>query len=998
MASLARSQAPTTSLRSLIPPQGEWDPRSSSSSYTNFRDRLVNWELFYRNRHISRMVRDWWYYLGRQWIQQDHSRFQQVAQGFVWRDIRRLQAAGAARPRPVTNKIAVQVDNEVARLSRKEFFPEIWTDSQDPAVLTGARTAKQVLEYKLQQLSWGELRDYANLCQAVQGLSVMRIGWDISLSETFRAGAPGALRCSACGAGLASSRAEERLLEGRQGSLKNLDSLRSYSEPRMEYADGVGEYEAELLPMVGFSHCPSCDERGTLRAWEDLDDDEEGLLSEDVLGRPLGVTIPRGNPSIDVCHGSELFPFNGGLGADLHWRRPRVLCRVVAREIEWLEDRYPEFCSQFRPQAPEEIMRVHPILGESDYLTRYNPGADFGVYDNHMLTYEFAVEPYVEAQGEGEGEGEEAREARGEAYYPNRGAYIFMAGDLCLEHGDLEVGYKDHRGRETRCRRVDFPASRHRRRPGEYWANSLVDDMVSPQNRLNHRDSQLIQGLDNFASPQLLAHRQAHLTGPEWLTPGGGRVLYFDLYPGQPQASKPEILQAGSFPSDVWREREANSADIQELGGGADVELGNIPKGLKTTSGLVVSGDNAGQRRQPRERSQKEQYTQVFRQLLHMLCAFREEKETYEVDAPGASMAKVQSFRGADLMGQYNVRITTQAGIEKDIYTREAAAEAKQEGLYDLSDPVARRRYLETRGLPEINETFKRQFDRAQKAAGGFLDKAILPAVDAYIQAPRVWYQILGEVWLSDELAEIQRETGWDDVVAPKIARWQAELDDLVLKDAAARKTYVGMTPEQAQGMYQQALQDQQASLEATKLAQQTAAQAGQPPPVLPPPPPLPPEPVFLPPAYEQRVWVVWQKLLGTQEPWDAEELVPPEQDPEDQDPGAAQAVEPGGVSPLISLGRLMRYRACVEAYRLYAEERDGKRMMGLPQVPMPGGDPLTQLSAQMAGGAGPGAGAGGGEAGRQTNTPTLPEPPPVLPGPAANAAAGGTVPQSVQV
>ncbi len=976
-----RSHDPHPSaLRALIPSISQWDPESplALSAYTNFRDRLVNWNFLYRNRHVSRMVRNWWYYLGRQWIQQDHARLAASAQGFVWRDIRRLQGAGgASRPRPTTNKIAVQVDNEVARLSRKEFVPAIWTDSQDPTVLTGARTAKQVLDYKLQRMNWEAHRDYSNLCHAVQGISTFRLAWDISLTNTFQTGAPGAHRCRECQKGLQSRTAPAALVQGR--GLRNADSIRSFTIAETEQDAEVGEFEVGEREVAEFQDCPSCDARGSLEPWEEIDEENLGTL--DVLGRPLAMTIPRGDPSLEVCHGSELFPYNGGLCDPF---RPRVLARVVPREIEYLEERYPEFCDQFYPEDPQELMRVHPILGESDYVTRYTPGSDFGIFDHHMMTYEIVVEPYME-RAEG------AEEAGG--YFPNHGAYIFMAGDVAVEHSALEVPYEDYKGRTRTVRRAAFPTARHRMRPGEFFANSLVDDMVSPQNRLNHRDSQIIQGLDHFASPQLLAHRDAHLTGPEWFASGGARVLYFDLYPGQPQASKPEILQAGSFPGDVWREREANSTDLQEIGGGADVELGNIPKGLKTTSGLVVSGDNAGQRRQPRERGQKRQYQETFRLLLEMLAAFRTEEETYEVDAPGASMAKVHAFRGADLCGQVNVRITTEAGIEKDIYTREAAAEAKDEGVYDLTDPVARRRYLELRGLPEINETFKRQFDRAQKAAGGFLDKAILPAVDAYIQAPRVWYAILGEVWLSDELAEIQREAGWDDVVAPKIAGWEKDLNEAVIKDTMARKTYAGMTPEAAQAMYQQALEDQQISLNANREAQRAAAAAGQPPPILPPPPPLPPEPVFLPPAYEQRIWTIWQKLLGTMEEWDDEELVPAPDD-QDPDPTKTQAVQPSGVSPQITLGRLMRYRACIEAYRLYAEERDGKKLMGLPQIPMPGGDPMAGLAAAAA--AGPGGGSAGGA--RQTNTPSLPEPPPVLPGPAANAAAGGTVPQSAQV
>lgn len=903
--------------RRLIPPPLD----CSKTQLLDFRDRVVNRDSVYRNRHMARMARNLWYFLGRQWIELERQIINQGVRGYTFRN---TDTREGGRKRPTMNFIAPQVENEIARLGKKEFRPTIFTGSSDPRTEAAARIGRDVLQYKWNNLHWPELRELSNLMFVVCGTTFLRTGWDTTASDMVAVGAPNAVQCPTCQLTLASPSVDASEVQMR------------YNTQAWNHTETLGDGETES--QVSVNACPRCESPTPMNPYPVSEQEAAG--AQDYLMRPMGLWTPRGDVTLDIPTPFEMFPGNGGL--DTQPWNCRVFGRSIPRDLEWIYERHPDCFDhdELQPQDPAELMRAHPLLGEWEYMGRYNSSLDRGIYDNHVLWTEIVVQPYLERQPDG-------------MLAMNDGRYLSFAGDYPLENSALMVPYQDHKGGTKKVARVKFSGARFRNRLGELWGHSMVDDMISPQNRINKRDAMVDEVLDLSGAPNMLIPESMEVEGAEWNASwGSGRWLRYTPDPALPNV-RPETLQGSSPAAEVFMDRDRMVADLNTLGGGTETEMGNVPQGVRTTSALVIAGENASQKRQPRERALGNMYEEAASHTLELLYGLRTEAETYEVDAQGASMTMVRQFRGADLCAQYDVRIPMEAGVDKGLYTREAAAEAlTQDRVYDVSQPLARRKYLELRGLPEINDSLNVQIDRARKAGTSFLDYGTIPVVDPTIQDCRIFYDVLGEVWQNDDVTNLATTEGWPEVLE-LIAGWDKKLANLAAQDAAARAfpAYQGLekNPQQAQMVYQQLSDMQMQQVEQQKQQAVMAAQAGPeagmvaPQPVA--PAPIPP-PVFLPQAYEQRVFFLWAEMMQVQ---NAQWVLPPVQpgmEPRTQD----QEVAPD-LASYISLEHLIRFRATIEAYRLLSEEKMGLTQMGAPIAGAPGSPRPQGPSAALAGG-----------------------------------------------
>lgn len=867
-----------------LPPQG-----APGTEIRDYRDRIFNRYAAYRNQHMERMALALLYQLSRQWVEPDYEVLIDSVRGFVFRDTR--QTSQIQMPRPVTNYIAPAVEVELASLGKRELTPKVLTTSNDPRLEAAAKVAQDVLDYRLKTLGWPAIRELATFLTVVTGTSCIKSYWDETYSDLTMIGAPGAVSCQQCGGTLASRNIPTGLVDQvpmHREMLKPGDSEQNPQDPGVDLA-----------------YCPTCQVPSSLSP---IDLGPEEAAGTDMFGRSLGMLVPKGNTALEVVSPFDLYPENSGVGVTPD--TCKIWGQATVRSLDYFEERYPERFEEIEPEDPQELMRTHPILGEWSLIGRYDYSLDSGIYDCHQMEYSIHALP---------------------SYRFPDGRSIVMAGDVLLEDGPLlrkltipAEPNKPGPPKTISVPRVLYGAARFKVRHGEFWGHGLTDDLISIQNRLNGLDAQVIEARERMGSPNLIVGDDMDLTGPEWNEEYGcGKIFRYQISPLNPNA-RPETFGSILMPEGVYEERDRAIQDMKQVAGPQDVEIGEAPRNISTTSGLQLLGEAAERRRAPRERALVNMFEKVWSHQLQMLWVLRTEEDDYEAQNDEGSWDRKQ-FKGQTICGQYKVEVEKQAYIDKSLYQREGVREAQADQLYRLDSQLAIKKILEYRGLPtDVNEDLNRQVDIGKRQYIDFVDMGVMPTIDTDIDDFWIRFQVLGTMLLTDEGQRIEREAMWP-LVTKLIAGWEDELNHMQMMDAQAVAFYGGRPdPAQAQQMYQQAQANFKVQ-EAQVGQQMQAAEAAGQPAMAPPPLTPPPPPVFLPPAFEDQIFMLWTNMIMRNA-----------QAPE------AQQLQMAATDPAISqkVQSFMKFKSVVSAYKRYHMKQQTQMMGGMPGVAAPGGTP----------------------------------------------------------
>lgn len=838
---------------------------TEDSFLLDYKDRYFNFWNVYRCRHMERMAQALWYQLSRQWVELDNEILVDGVRGYFFRD---LQASSQAEmPRPVTNYIAPSVETELASLGKRQLTPTVLTTSRDPRIQAAAKVAKEILQDRMRKLGWDEIRDLSIFLTVVTGTGCIKSYWDETYADLTPVGSPYAASCPTCGTVLSSTKVSKSLLETTP--VKNSELIRDVPP------ESMGEEEA-----VELNHCPTCDDPIPLQKY-DVGEDEVNSQASDFFGRPLGLLVPKGNTAMEAVSPFELFPQNSGIG--ITPETCKIWGQASTRSMDWIEERYPDFVHEVQPDDPYELMRSHPLLGEWSLLGHYHPSYDSGIFDDHAKVFELHHEKTFR--------------------FPE-GATLVIAGGKVLEFGPL---YKTVGG--IAVPKVAYAGARFKPRHGEFWGHSLVDDLISVQNRINGMDAQVIDARERMGSPNMAIPDDMEVNGPEFFSEwGGGKWLRYRLSALNPNA-KPEVLEGRAMNQEVWRERDQAIADIKHVAGPQDIEQGEAPRNISTTSGLQLLGEQAERRRAPRERSLIMMYEKIWSHQLRLIWAYRSEKDEYDVETPEGEWETKQYDRNA-VQGQNKVIIEKQAYVDKSLYQREGTREAQADLLYDVTTQAAKKKILELRGLPtDVNEDLNRQVDLGKQQWVDFVEEGIIPIIDETIDAHRIRYQELATFLLSDEGKRLEKAVGWPEVSRILGSKWKDELMNMEMMDQAAFQFYgsrmgdpAAQQEQFAQGQIQ--YQEQQA---ANQELEQQAGEAGVGVPITPAQPP--PPPMFLPAAKQDKVLMVWMQMLQM----------------------AGMEISP-------ELQVFLQFSAAVDAYKLLAEEQEMAMMVGMMSpAPAPG-------------------------------------------------------------
>lgn len=853
----------------------------NESALLDFRDRLIDKLQSYRNRHMQRVTRNYWYLLGRQHIASDNRMTVDGTRAYVFRD---LPSSGQRKggypglPRPVSNYLAPAVEVEMAAQTKRQWTAKVRPDSDDPAVIAAAKVAQDVLTYDLEQDNWPLTLNRFIHQTIVAGTGLIWSKWDESWNELDCIAPGSAVQCQSCSARYFSNAVDKPTFDNFRGG-----NLAAFQAKPISGSAEVG---------MEFNSCPTCG--GSLNPYE-LHPDE--LYEQDSFGRELGLHVPKGRPRFEnvACH--EFYPDNAGLNTTPENIR-RFAIRKVRSLSQYVEERYPDRIEEIEPDSPYDLMAVHPLLGEWDYLSRYELGMDRNIYDEHVFEDTIIELP---------------------SYRYPEGQLAVVIGDVICEWGPLIAKAQDAKGDSDQVPKHMIFAARYKERPDEFWGEALLDQQISPQNRINRIDMQEMDTMSRLGSPHILVPQDMQIHGPEW-NPGygAGKILHYEMSLMRPEA-KPEVFGGQYYYSAFANARNAAIQDVKQGVGPADIEIGEAPKNIGTTSGLQVLGEQAERRRATRERSILSACEKLWSHRLQLIWCLRTNTEqgNYVPHSGEGSWAKRQYTR-LSIMGQTLVHIEKQAYIDKSIYQAESVREALADQLYTIDSPQAKKRILELRGLPtDVNEDQNRQIDHAERQWSDFMSIKRIPVLDSTLDDPGLHYQILGVCLLRDETKDLEDEVGWPDACV-KLAGWTDRLQTLQGVEEESLAFYGSrLSKEQGAEAYAMAMDSydqQQTGFAQIQERVNQSVQLGGTPPQMPPPPSPPPEPFFLLPYMPSTILQVWQTMLQE------EGFQPPEQ-------GLGEAPSEN------TLEEYLKFRAIYEAYRLMALAAS----VGPPQPASPG-------------------------------------------------------------
>jgi|GEM_PF-2191117 len=886
---------------------------SSDEDVRGWMERHMNIMSHRRRYHTQRAALNLWFYLGRQWIEARA----ELAPGngvYHFREVYRNSVA--AFPRPVTNIISPTVDNEIARLGRKEFVPEAEPGKNQPEWMAAARLATDILKWETGKVLWEQKREDLSFNLLIDAVSILRTWWDENDTEVSLISSGETATCPGCGARFA-SRQVPRAFATVGAPTPNGPMDLMHKETLMDVDPKSGEASAlhpRGIKMVELRNCPFCQEVHELSSYPI---NESEASEKDAFGRQLGMFVPTGESAIEVVSLHEYFPENGGINVEPH--EQTINQQTSIRSLEYIALRYPEFADKLRPEEPRELIRYNPIYSEpllSGYMG-YNLSTGYESYYNHAKLREVIVQPQPHIPG------------------LEQGAVFASVGEQITKK-PLMVEVEGEDGPQ-KIARVKYHFARFKRWPKNFWARTVVDDLVPIQRRLNELDAQMVdireRGKPNMWLPEgTTLYTRDDVQGsftciyydpvdPNW-TPQAG------LYPGQAIAGSPYMT-----------ERDNTLRDAQMVGAPQDIEVGQSPGSVKTTSGLMLLSEEAGQKRGPRERSLTRMFESAFEHVLGMAWGFRKEDATYEIQRDGGVYEK-KSYTGTDLLGTMRVKLTARAGYDQTLYNKEATAEAMQLGIVMPSSPDQVDRILELMRLPkDLNERDHLQVTRAEEAWSDFVHEDSIHTPDPTIEHPVIWYAVLAKRWFSDECIIMQRQAQWDEVI-PQLANWEEFKGQIELQEIAQKPIYGPADPgewgtiyEEGKELVEAATADYQKAAESHSEALQSAPPGAEPM-DLPEPPhkpimeefPPPPDGGFLPEAMHLRIMEVWMRMLPTLRP--AMRAVTGE-----KDSGKRLGVE---AKRLVELQKLMEMRAVIESYRLSVMEQ------GAPMGAPAGGEPAA--------------------------------------------------------
>jgi len=385
----------------------------------------------------------------------------------------------------------------------------------------------------------------------------------------------------------------------------------------------------------------------------------------------------------------NVIPFNVVMdetGENLRDKRWIGIKTLVPRE--WAEDTFNVKVVQESLKAVDYQKRLMKLVGQVSPWKGYGISTSVELEEQELVLFkEMELKPSIK--------------------YPE-GRYIAVCGDtLLLDIDSMPIpAEKD----SWYYSLTDF---HYNRIPGRFWSDAGVNDLISPQNRINEIDQALEMNRKGLGRPRVITPGDI---GLKKLSDGGQGFLVLKYDALMSGGKEPRIESGTPLPQQVLEERAIAKVQIQDSSG----DPKNILRGKTPTS--KASGIMVDILRETAERSHTPDLDRFNRSMSttykkRLLLAKTVMTETRMIKVVGkGEKDNVIPFKGSDLRGNTDVRLELDSGISTTMAgKRELMLQLAQYNVLDMQDPEVRQEYLNKLGLSGFAEKLNVDIDRAER-------------------------------------------------------------------------------------------------------------------------------------------------------------------------------------------------------------------------------------------------------------------------------------------
>lgn len=656
-------------------------------------------------------------------------------------------------PRPVQNEMLPVLQNEVARLLGGGTSFKVRRTQQSTRIDEAASLGEDVLKWQNIQLDWPGIEREFVRDMVVFGIGVLRTGQVTDWQRTITKPEP--LRaCPNCQfMMLEKSLGEDESIDGKPawdivskfgGQGLNFRAAGTEDFRRPEFDPGE---DASPTPRAKLDRCPMCG------AVDLISRPPESGETVDFRGEPVRSNIPLNDVNVATITPYDFFPARRGrLDPD---KRMRTWHRETIVSLDYVA-RYFEKGYRVTPDSDVRQRAMwHPQGLEDGRFAHLIGAGDSTDYEDCCVLRESARDPYFTMKEDGTRQ------------YHDKGRWIISAGNEVLIDEDLMI--VDKRSGDL-VPRVQVQYAQWEPLPGSCFGMPLMSYLRTMQDKINTIDAQVQQMRHTFGNPKLLLPPG---TSMEYVgqASGGYQNDVYTYTGNQP----PTEIKGQSLAGDWKAEYQYSLEGIQRVSSTRDVEQGNAPAGVTAASALELLAAKASVTRQPRENGKKICIQSSLKHRLQLMGALYETPRQFVASERGDRDA-IRSFKGTDLVGQYDVVIEPEPFVESPILRREAATEAFKEGTLPIRTAGDRERYLRAKGVPnDIAPGQGVQVKEARGEALRFMDvtdtpngevakRGETPVVKGRLDDDEIHIGQHTEDWFSSDFARLRKN--W-----PKIAK-----------------------------------------------------------------------------------------------------------------------------------------------------------------------------------------------------------------------------------
>lgn len=676
----------------------------------------------------------------------------------------------ADTPQVVQNECLAIIDNEIAKLGKRQGKARVRATA-DSARTGGAKRAGQILDWHLEeQVRWPPKRRKGITHNVLYGIGIWKSYWETNYLDTVPLGVTGAVRClnPECGEGGSIFSSTSVPPELTEVDPTRISTSRSITD--------TGSIK-ESMSMTSCLVCGSGFEPHTILPNE--------VSGTDALGRPLLNPVPIGSPQIEVVQPQEFFVQNEGIGVEPwdcgEWGQdtPRPL-EWVAKfyDIRVTEDgRYfTKDGEELKPESPELIAREHPIMGETPYTSVGFKGVSGrqNLYRGYVRLREYYKAPTRR--------------------YP-LGRAMVMAGNVVIMDDDLMIKSKTQKG--TLYPRVKFCVARFWPKDGEFFWQSILTPLISPQNNINMAFSQVTDSRERYGTDVPLLTPGMRLVGSGWLTNSTGTAAVIQPDPEFPQYWPPTTIPARMIDSRIYQEIDRKRDFMLQCVGAQDADIGKAPRNVRAATAIQLLLSQAAERRDAREQELRDAHKELFSHQMLLLAEKVIEPRAYKVPNENNSY-EMGEFIGTDLAGHTDIVVEEEASYDQKAFEREALMEAFQQKLLTAATPYSQREARKAIGvITTIADEENVQIDDAERKWFAFRDNRKVPPVDPTEDDHPIHWQAYGRFLKSTDGIRLKEEAGWE-LVLQIIPGWEerlamAEAMDMQARQLQAQSEQVGL-------------------------------------------------------------------------------------------------------------------------------------------------------------------------------------------------------------